>query len=43
MLPCFLTLDAVTRPRNRLQPLRFYVTATFGALAEIFVLAIAGR
>src|SRR3989442_1349527 len=34
LVPCFLTLDALTRPRNRLQPLRFYVTAAFGALAE---------
>jgi len=38
LLPCFLTLDAVTRPRNRFQPLRFYVTAAFGALAETPVL-----
>jgi hypothetical protein len=38
LLPCFLTLDAVTRPWNRFQPFRFYVTAAFGALAEISVL-----
>ncbi len=34
LFPCFLTLDAVPRPRNRFQPLRFYVTAARSALAE---------
>jgi len=34
LLPCFLTFDAVPRPQNHFQPLRFYVTAARSALAE---------
>src|ERR1700758_1323578 len=34
LLPCFLTLDAITRPRNCLQPSRFDVVAALGTLAK---------
>ena len=34
LLPCFLTFDAVPRPGNHFQPLRFYVPAARSTLAE---------
>jgi hypothetical protein len=34
LLPCFLTLDAVSRPRNCLQPFRFDFGSALGTVAE---------